>query len=289
MSWAAATGLRVPEFRRAALEEFETLPDYIPKSEGDAFLIDRFDRAPGAQRVHIEDFGQVLDQPPGDPQYKGRYEHIGTVLAALCPQDLREFIERLAFCAVCGNTDAHLKNWSLIYPDKRTPRLSPAYDLVASVLSTRHESMTSSRSSWRAAGASRTSARSPSGRWLRHASSPSTRFATGPARGRCGQGGRSRSTRRSGPSLTRSVDASSTTKRVCLWAAPPRVGSASAAAPGPPPDAVQRRGRKQAWFALNGARRSPSTCRTLSDLRNRWSSQRRASVRGWEAPQRKSS
>ncbi len=30
-----------------------------------------------------------------------------------------------------GNADAHLKNWSLVYPDGRTPKLAPAYDLVA--------------------------------------------------------------------------------------------------------------------------------------------------------------
>lgn len=30
-----------------------------------------------------------------------------------------------------GDLDAHLKNWTLRYPDGRTPRLSPAYDLVA--------------------------------------------------------------------------------------------------------------------------------------------------------------
>ena len=29
-----------------------------------------------------------------------------------------------------ANGDAHLKNWSLIYPDALTPELSPAYDLV---------------------------------------------------------------------------------------------------------------------------------------------------------------
>lgn len=34
---------------------------------------------------------------------------------------------------VAGNGDAHLKNWGLIYPDRRTPRLGPAYDLVATV------------------------------------------------------------------------------------------------------------------------------------------------------------
>jgi serine/threonine-protein kinase HipA len=30
-----------------------------------------------------------------------------------------------------SNGDYHLKNWSLIYPDGRVPRLSPAYDLVS--------------------------------------------------------------------------------------------------------------------------------------------------------------
>jgi serine/threonine-protein kinase HipA len=32
-----------------------------------------------------------------------------------------------------GNGDMHLKNWSLLYPDGRTPVLSPAYDLVSTV------------------------------------------------------------------------------------------------------------------------------------------------------------
>ena len=31
------------------------------------------------------------------------------------------------------NSDMHLKNWSLIYPDKRLAQLSPAYDFVSTV------------------------------------------------------------------------------------------------------------------------------------------------------------
>jgi len=56
------------------------------------------------------------------------------LLAYLAPEDLREFCERLVFCVLCGNTDAHLKNWSLIYPNGRHARLSPAYDIIASIL-----------------------------------------------------------------------------------------------------------------------------------------------------------
>lgn len=32
-----------------------------------------------------------------------------------------------------GNGDMHLKNWSLIYPDRRTPALSPGYDFVSTI------------------------------------------------------------------------------------------------------------------------------------------------------------
>jgi HipA-like C-terminal domain len=41
-----------------------------------------------------------------------------------------EYLRRLVTMVIMGNADAHLKNWSLRYPDGRTPRLSPAYDLV---------------------------------------------------------------------------------------------------------------------------------------------------------------
>jgi serine/threonine-protein kinase HipA len=44
-----------------------------------------------------------------------------------------EFVRRLAFTALIGNADMHLKNWSLLYPDRRTPVLSPAYDFVATL------------------------------------------------------------------------------------------------------------------------------------------------------------
>jgi serine/threonine-protein kinase HipA len=42
-------------------------------------------------------------------------------------------VKRLAFSVLIGNADMHLKNWSLLYPDTRTPMLSPAYDFVATL------------------------------------------------------------------------------------------------------------------------------------------------------------
>ena len=48
-------------------------------------------------------------------------------------EDIREFVRRLTFSTLIGNGDMHLKNWSLIYPDRRTAALSPAYDFVSTV------------------------------------------------------------------------------------------------------------------------------------------------------------
>jgi serine/threonine-protein kinase HipA len=44
-----------------------------------------------------------------------------------------EFLRRLVFNALIGNADMHLKNWSLIYPDRRRAALAPAYDFVSTV------------------------------------------------------------------------------------------------------------------------------------------------------------
>jgi len=134
MRWAQLSGVDVPPIRLAQASDIEDLPEGIPTGDGTIYLIDRFDRRPDGTRVHIEDFGQVLDRPADDHIYDARYEHLAIFLRYLPLADLRAFCERLVFCILCGNTDAHVKNWSLIYPDGRHPRLAPAYDLVATVL-----------------------------------------------------------------------------------------------------------------------------------------------------------
>ncbi len=134
MAWAKASGVVVPEVRVVPATALGALPQEIPRAEPNAYLIRRFDRTP-AGRVHTEDFGQVLDTPPGPALFQSKYEYIAAVLAKLCPpEDLRAFVRQLVFCIVAGNTDAHTKNWTLLYPDGRHPRLSPAYDLVAVVV-----------------------------------------------------------------------------------------------------------------------------------------------------------
>ncbi len=130
--WARLAGLHPHIARLANVDEFEALPGGLETGEGNVFVAERFDRV-GSERVHAEDFGQLLDIPPGDPQYKSSYEALAHAIQALCPADAQEYVERVAFMIVSGNGDAHVKNWGVVYPDRRQPRLGPAYDLLPTV------------------------------------------------------------------------------------------------------------------------------------------------------------
>jgi serine/threonine-protein kinase HipA len=130
MTWASAAGIDIPDHRLVRGELLRGLPDgQIAKNEF-AYAIRRFDRT-SAGRVHQEDFTQILDLPAAQKD-RGSQEPVGRVLLDECPEsDYQEYIRRLVFCIVSGNTDEHLKNWSIRYPDTRSARLSPAYDLVS--------------------------------------------------------------------------------------------------------------------------------------------------------------
>lgn len=137
--FAAACGLNTPETRLVHATDFEHLPNELPIGDGSVYLTKRFDRV-GAGRVHMEDFGQILDRPPAN-LYSGDYAELATILGHLCPGSLNDYLRQLVFSVMVGNGDAHLKNWSIQYIDGRTPRLSPAYDLVPTVIYSRNENL----------------------------------------------------------------------------------------------------------------------------------------------------
>lgn len=144
MSWARACGIDVPEFNIFTYADTDGIDRQFFPDGSVAFGVRRFDRPTLDQRVHIEDFAQVngihplnkYDDEPEPRALEGRlnYETLALQILRLCgEEDLRQFVRRLVFMVLSGNADAHLKNWSLIYPDGRRPRLSPAYDQVATV------------------------------------------------------------------------------------------------------------------------------------------------------------
>ncbi|NBC34183.1 MAG: type II toxin-antitoxin system HipA family toxin [Alphaproteobacteria bacterium] len=132
MRLAARIGIAVPEVRLVALSDIAGLPPETARLEGPALAVKRFDRREYGSPVHIEDFAQVFGVYPEDKYGKASYRDIARVLWAETGEaGIAEFIRRLVFCILTGNGDMHLKNWSLIYPDRRTPALSPGYDFVS--------------------------------------------------------------------------------------------------------------------------------------------------------------
>ncbi len=133
LTLARRVGIEVPEIALVDVDSIDNLPDGIGDLRGQALAIARFDRTPEGP-VHTEDFAQVFGVYPDDKYGKASYRNIAAVLAAETGEaGIAEFIRRLTFNTLIGNADMHLKNWSLIYPDRRTPVLSPAYDFVSTI------------------------------------------------------------------------------------------------------------------------------------------------------------
>src|ERR1039458_9423203 len=131
---ARRVGIAVPENRLVPVADIKGLPEEARAPRGEAIAVRRFDRLPDGESVHMEDFAQVFGRFP-DNKYKFHsYANIASVLWAEAGDDaVWEFVRRLVFSVLIGNADMHLKNWSLLYPDRRTPQLSPGYDFVATL------------------------------------------------------------------------------------------------------------------------------------------------------------
>jgi serine/threonine-protein kinase HipA len=133
MTIAKKMGMDVPELQLLELDAIKGLPDGIGELKGQAMAIKRFDRGDKGP-VHIEDFAQVFSIYPDGKYDHATYRRIAAVLGIETGDaDVAEFIRRLVFSTLIGNADMHLKNWSLIYLDGRTPTLSPAYDLLSTI------------------------------------------------------------------------------------------------------------------------------------------------------------
>jgi len=134
MSLARAVGITVPDVRLIGLDEIEGLPGGLGRLAGQALAVKRFDRAEDGSLIHIEDFAQVFGVYPENKYKRATYRNIAEVLWAETGEEgISEFIRRLVFNALIGNADMHLKNWSLIYPDRHTAAIAPGYDFVSTI------------------------------------------------------------------------------------------------------------------------------------------------------------
>lgn len=132
MKLAALIGIDIPDIKLVELNKLDNLPQINLPDEKLAFAIKRFDRKDNI-RIHMEDFAQVLVKYPHEKYHSANYEQIGKIIYGFSADglaDAQQFARRLLVNILLANGDAHLKNWSLLYSDQVTPRLSPAYDIV---------------------------------------------------------------------------------------------------------------------------------------------------------------
>ena len=115
-----------------------TVPHALIKgSNGLAYITKRVDRiflGGKTEMLAMEDFCQ-LDLRLTEDKYRGSYERCAKILkqySARVGIDMAEFYMRLVFCFIVGNSDMHLKNFSLIETAEGSGEyvLSPAYDLL---------------------------------------------------------------------------------------------------------------------------------------------------------------
>jgi serine/threonine-protein kinase HipA len=121
----------------AQLARIKTIPHSLIRllSGNLAYVCRRIDRTKKG-KLAMEDMCQLTERLTED-KYQGSYEQIGKVVrkySATPGLDLVNFFELVLFSFLTGNADMHLKNFSLLEQPGLGMILSPAYDLVNTVL-----------------------------------------------------------------------------------------------------------------------------------------------------------
>ncbi len=120
--------------KMAEIAGIRTVPNALISTGGQyVYITRRIDRVSGGM-LAMEDFCQLSGKPTSE-KYHSSYENCGKVIKSFSQNvgiDLAELFYRLLFCFVTGNSDMHLKNFSLMerVPGGRKFGLSPAYDLL---------------------------------------------------------------------------------------------------------------------------------------------------------------
>lgn len=135
---AEAVGITTAGATSRPIAELD-LPEHVTKAFSHYLHVPRFDRAlqPDGtiRRIHFEELAQAVGRDARN-KYKDLPQAMQALLGVLKTSpasgilDLKEVFRRWTAYALMGNTDAHAKNWALMYLDGRHPTLAPAYDMV---------------------------------------------------------------------------------------------------------------------------------------------------------------
>lgn len=133
----------LPEFEYLAMQMadlagIQTVEHALIANESEySYITKRVDRDFENDEVHMlamEDFCQLAERLTAD-KYKGSYEKCAKIVKEHSNKsgiDMAELFIRVVFSFIIGNSDMHLKNFSLIEesPGSRKFGLSPAYDML---------------------------------------------------------------------------------------------------------------------------------------------------------------
>jgi serine/threonine-protein kinase HipA len=100
-----------------------------------AYICRRFDRTKES-KLHLEDMAQLTGVLT-EYKYRGSMEKIGEIIldySNYSGNDVIRFFEVTLFSFITGNSDMHLKNFSLLRDKDDEIILSPAYDLLSTKL-----------------------------------------------------------------------------------------------------------------------------------------------------------
>ncbi len=133
---------QLPELESVTMKMAEccglpTVPFSLVRLQDDTlcYLTKRVDRSRKG-KLHMEDFCQLSERLTED-KYKGSHEQLAKLIMKYSSSpllDVSNFYELVLFCFLTGNSDMHLKNFSLLEKEELGMSLSPAYDLVPTVL-----------------------------------------------------------------------------------------------------------------------------------------------------------
>lgn len=128
MSMARATKIKTVPFALIRIPSSNNEVAYVTKR------IDRLKTAKKVEMLAMEDFCQLENRLTSD-KYKGSYERCAKVVMNYSQRaglDVAELFLRIVFSFVVGNSDMHLKNFSLIETKEGNGayQLSDAYDML---------------------------------------------------------------------------------------------------------------------------------------------------------------
>lgn len=118
----------------AEIAKIKTVPHTLIRLSDNslAYITKRIDRDKKGNKIAMEDMCQLTNRLT-EYKYKGSYEQIAKIILKYSANpilDIISFFEIILFSYLIGNSDMHLKNFSL-FNQKGKHELSPAYDLLS--------------------------------------------------------------------------------------------------------------------------------------------------------------